>query len=81
MPAPGMMSTLMFGICISLGQFTPKQELWKTVRTHLPTQIIARACAQEDKGCLDIDLALCDLKKGSIAVLVMSCLGKSGKNA
>ncbi|KAL3160682.1 hypothetical protein ABBQ32_010593 [Trebouxia sp. C0010 RCD-2024] len=35
MPAPGMMSTLMFGICISLGQFTPKHELWKTVTGYL----------------------------------------------
>ena len=31
-PAPGMMSTLMYGICILLGQFTAKDELWKTVR-------------------------------------------------
>jgi len=30
-PAPGMMSTLMYGICILLGQFTAKDELWKTV--------------------------------------------------
>lgn len=31
-PAPGMMSTLMYGICILLGQFTAKDELWQTVR-------------------------------------------------
>lgn len=30
-PAPGMMCTLMYGICILLGQFTAKDELWKTV--------------------------------------------------
>lgn len=30
-PAAGMMSTLMFGICVLLGQFTAKGELWKEV--------------------------------------------------
>ncbi|KAL0043113.1 hypothetical protein WJX79_009702 [Trebouxia sp. C0005] len=34
-PAPGMMSTLMYGICILLGQFTAKDELWKTVTGYL----------------------------------------------
>ncbi|DBA89188.1 TPA: hypothetical protein ACH3X1_016339 [Trebouxia sp. C0004] len=34
-PAPGMMSTLMYGICILLGQFTAIDELWKTVTGYL----------------------------------------------
>ncbi|KAL0048452.1 hypothetical protein WJX82_003571 [Trebouxia sp. C0006] len=34
-PAPGMMSTLMYGICILLGQFTAKDALWKTVTGYL----------------------------------------------
>ena len=30
-PSPGMMCTLMYGICILLGQFTARDELWRTV--------------------------------------------------
>lgn len=59
MPAPGMMSTLMFGICISLGQFTPKHELWKTVSIPYPTGTASNDCFGENKTCPDIYLALC----------------------
>lgn len=31
LPAAGMMSTLMFGICVLVGQFAAKERLWREV--------------------------------------------------